>query len=439
MENKNTKLKQAFEQIEKQTLADLPKEEQVVRAYSDSFNNRMDTLLDGTGKDEITTVKRIRVKWSVLVAAVMMTAVFSVTASAMIKGESVWKLFDFTPDPERYEIIDIEAEGAVVKEDDYDTLTYTGKPITMKCTIDTGESWSWPDRGLKIYLDGVRQTFDAKIGDKEYKNTDMLHLKNEQGTVRSIEFTFQPNIGKKGDEMLLSVLAIFDPDVTYYPQCKGEHKELFVGHRDDDNDRICDDCLINDDEIPSGPSSYTLQPETMIRVVMKKDAPAQTKTVGDFSGMKVDSLNKRIYKSYEYEDSYENKLNDYDTMESLAAVLYKSARTSYVSEWGVYSHKTRIETKSKENDEFTVNLHGATGKYRVSLYINNEIQNVFDGSAYADVDIVHGQQTELTFNLDTTKLPKGDNYCYVLFQRLNGDADAFRWIHYGLVYTIEVK
>ena len=75
----------------------------------------------------------------------------------------------------------------------------------------------------------------------------------------------------------------------------------------------------------------------------------------------------------------------------------------------------------------------------MSLYINNEIQNVFDGSAYADVDIVHGQQTELTFNLDTTKLPKGDNYCYVLFQRLNGDADAFRWIHYGLVYTIEVK
>ena len=152
-----------------------------------------------------------------------------------------------------------------------------------------------------------------------------------------------------------------------------------------------------------------------------------------------DELDKKIYESYEYEDSYENKLNDYDTVQSLAAVLYKSVRKSYVSEWGVDCHKTRIETKAKENDDFIINLHGATGKYRVSLYINNEIQNVFDGKAYADVDVVHGQQAELNLKLDTTALPEGDNYCYVLFQRLDGEADVFRWIHRGLVYTVEVR
>lgn len=85
MENKNTKLKQAFEQIEKQTLADLPKEEQVVRAYSDSFNERMTDLLNGTDKNTDNTAKHRRIRWSVLVAAVLMCVLtVSVVAGEMI-------------------------------------------------------------------------------------------------------------------------------------------------------------------------------------------------------------------------------------------------------------------------------------------------------------------------------------------------------------------
>ena len=85
MENKNTKLKQAFEQIEKQTLVDLPKEEQVVRAYSDSFNERMTDLLNGTDKNTDNTAKHRRIRWSVLVAAVLMCVLtVSVVAGEMI-------------------------------------------------------------------------------------------------------------------------------------------------------------------------------------------------------------------------------------------------------------------------------------------------------------------------------------------------------------------
>lgn len=85
MENKNTKLKQAFEQIEKQTLADLPKEEQVVRAYSDSFNERMTDILNGTDKNTDNTAKHRRIRWSVLVAAVLMCVLtVSVVAGEMI-------------------------------------------------------------------------------------------------------------------------------------------------------------------------------------------------------------------------------------------------------------------------------------------------------------------------------------------------------------------
>lgn len=437
MKKKNEMLKAAFEEAARAELERLPDENRVIRPYSENFRSKMDTLLT----QEMTEGKKKSFRFGKIaaVAAVIAAVMCTFTASAFIMGDGIWKLVNFTPDPEAYETIDISSEDIIVKEDDYDTLIYNGEPVTLKYTIDTGESWEWPDRGIMVYLDGVRQTFDAVVAQETYENIDMLHLQNEQGAERTVEITFEPNIGKRGDEMFLSVLVIYDPDVNYFTQCDTEHKELFVGHWDDNNDSICDRCSVNIDEIPSGPSSYTIDSNAMFKMIMEKDAPSQTLIAEDFSGLKVDELDKKIYESYEYEDSYENKLNDYDTMQSLAAVLYKSVRSSYVSEWGVDGHVTRIKTKAKENDDFTINLHGATGRYRVSLYINNEIQNVFDGKAYADVGVVHGQQSELKINIDTTKLPKGDNYCYVLFQRLDGEEDVFRWIHYGLVYTLEVK
>ncbi len=436
MKNRNEMLKAAFEEAARTEIGKLPAEDKIIRPYSEEFRNKMNDLLYAEVKEE--KKKRLRFGRIAVIAAVLMM-VCTFTVSGFITGDGIWKLVNFTPDPEDYETIDISSEDIIVKEDDYDTLIYNGEPITLNYTIDTGESWEWPDRGVMVYLDGVRQTFDAKLGEEIYESIDMLHLQNEQGAERTVEITFEPNIGNKGDVMFLSVLSIYDPDVNYFTQCDTERKELFVCHWDDDNDSICDRCEVNIDEIPSGPSSYTIDSQTMIKLIMEKDAYGQTLIVDDFSGLRVDELNKRIYDSYEYEDSYENKLNDYDTMKSLAAVLYKSVRSSYVSEWGVDGHVTRIKTKAKEDDDFIINLHGATGKYRVSLYINNEIQNVFDGKAYADVAVVHGQQSELNISLDTTKLPEGDNYCYVLFQRLDGEEDVFRWIHYGLVYTIEVK
>lgn len=433
---RNPLIRKAFEEAAKREIEKLPKEENIIRPYSDEFNEKMEELLR---VKESSPKRKFRFGRIAAVAAVL-AVMLTFTSSALLKGDSIWKLLNFEPDPEKYETIEIKADSLVKKENDYDTLSYIGEPITLKYTVDTGESWEWPDKGIMIFLDGVRQTFDARVNGEEHKSIDMLHLQNEPGTVKSIEFTFEPNIGNKGDEMYLNVMAIFDPEVDYYPQCNSKNKQLFVGHADADNDSICDDCSVNIDEIPSGPSSYTRHNETIIRVIMEKDAPSKTAIADSFSGIKVDELDKRIYKSYEYEDSFENIHNDYDTMQGVVASVYKKIKDSYIREWGVDCHATRIKTKAKENDEFTVNLHGATGKYRVSLYINNEIQSVFDGAAYADVDVVHGQQTELVFDLDTTKLPEGDNYCYVILQRLDGEDNISHWLDcFGLDYIIEVK
>lgn len=432
----NPLIRKAFEEAAKREIEKLPGEENIIRPYTDEFNEKMEELFKAK---EPAPRRKLRFGKIAVVAAVL-AVTLTFTTSAFLKGDGIWKLLNFEPDPENYETVEIKADGAVEKGDDYDTLTYTGKPVTIRYTVDTGESWEWPDKGVMIFLDGVRQTFDARVNDEVYKGIDMLHLENEKGTVRSIEFTLEPNVGKKGDELFLDVMAIFDPDVDYYPQCKSKHKQLFVSHTDDDNDSICDDCSVNIDELSSGPSTYTRQNETMIRVIMEKDAPSRMPVADNFSGIKVAELDKRIYKSYEYEDSFENIHNDYDAMQGVTASVYKDIKDSYIREWGVECHATRIKTKAKEKDDFIINVHGATGRYRVSLYINNEIQTVFDGAAYADIDVVHGNQTELNVSIDTTKLQKGDNYCYVLLQRLDGDEGYFRYLDcFGLDYTIEVK
>ena len=331
---RNPLIRKAFEEAAKAELEKLPKEENIIRPYSDDFNVKMEGLFEVS---KASHKKRLRFsKVAVIVAALAVMLTF--TTSAMLAGDSWLKLFDFKHDPEEYESIEITAEGAVVDEDNYDTLVYTGGAITLKYTVDTGESWEWPDKGVMIYLDGVRQTFDARVDGVEYNDIDMLHLKNVKGAVQSVEFTFEPNVGEKGDELFLTVTAIFDPEVEYYAQCNNKHKELFASHWDNNNDRICDKCFVNIDEIPSGPSSYTRQNETMIKILMEKDAPGNVAIEEDFSGIKVDELNKRIYRSYEYEDSYENIHNDYDTMTGVAASVYKDVKDSYYTEWGADYH-----------------------------------------------------------------------------------------------------
>jgi len=437
MNKRNSLIKEAFEQAAKKELELLPEEENIIRTYSDEFQLKTEKLFEA--KSQAAPKKKLRFGKVAVIAAVL-AVLLTFTASAFITGGGMWKLFNFKSDPERYQKIEVEVEDSYENDEVFveKVMEYTGEPITVKYYVDTGESWNWPDKGIMVYIDGVRQTFSAKVGEQEHKNIEMLHMENEKGTEKNVEITLKPNVGKKGDEMYLSVVVIFDPEVTCYPQCISEHKLLRPMHYDYDRDDFCDRCSTDVTTEKGGPSSLTVSSESMTKIVMKQDAPVKTEITENYSGLKTSELNERIYKSYGYESS-DGKHNEYDTMEGFATVIYKDVKDSYFLEWGVWCHSTRIETKAKEKDEFILNLHGATGKYRVSLFVNNEIKPVFDGAYYTDVDIVHGQQSELAVSLDTTKLPKGDNYFYVMYEKLDGNVDVFRSAENGRVYTVEVR
>ncbi len=433
---RNPLLRKAFEEAAEREIEKLPKEENIIRSYSDEFKEKMEELIEFKHS---ATKRKIRFGKVAVVAAVL-AVVLAFTASASLGGDSFFRLFIREPDYENYEKLDIEAEGAYENEEIFveEELEYTGKPLVLRYTVDTGETWTWPDKVIMIYIDGVRQTFTAKTVEGEQENIEMLYLRNEKGRQKSFEITLEPNIGKCGDEMYLSVVAVFDPEVNYYPQCKTEHKQLRPVHYDDNADNLCDICSTDISKVKSGPASLTVQSESMIKIVMKKDAPSETRVTKNYSGLRVSDLDKTIYKSYEYADS-DGKHNQYDTVEGLSAVIYKKIKDSYYWQWGARCHSTRIKTKAVSDDEFIINLHGATGKYRVSLFVNNEIQPVFDGSFYADVEVAHGKQSELTVKLDTTKLIEDDNYIYVMYEKLDGQIDEFRMVDRGNAYTVEVK
>ena len=75
----------------------------------------------------------------------------------------------------------------------------------------------------------------------------------------------------------------------------------------------------------------------------------------------------------------------------------------------------------------TLNLYGKPGEYRVAFYIGTEPQKVFDGAENIDVTIKEGMQLEIDIELDTAKLPEGENRYYVVYKKMGADHFEHGW------------
>lgn len=445
---KNDILKAAFEEAAKTEINNLPDESKIIRPYTDDFCERMEKLFKAD--ESVVHEKKIRFgKVAIVAAVIIVFFVFSVSGLIV-------ENFDFSFGNPNYGTSDFEftSDGASEDENELKSIVYSGKKIKLKYTYfetayenDNGSvGMDFPEYGLMLYVNGVKQSFDVKGKGVRANDTDLFIIEPVPGEEKSVELSFKPNIGKEGETLGVSLVKMYDPDNNFYTQCVGTNDSLPC-HWDDDNDRICDRCGVNIDMIPvGGPEAYSILSYNA-KLIMEKDAPEQINIATDFSGMKVSKLDKRIYHSYDYFDSSDNLLNDFDEMRNLGVKIYKDFEESYHeesyfikelnrvvtnSEWS-----TRIKTSAKEKDSFTLNLFGHEGKYRVSFYIGTEIQSVFDGCYYADIELKKGEQVELNIQLDTTKL-KGDNYCYVLYTPLDSVSDAFGGISEGLIHKITV-
>ncbi len=448
MKNRNEMLKAAFEEAARTELEQLPEEDKIIRSYTPDFRNKMKELLN---EEKAEKKKNFRFTRVAVIAAVLMV-LLAFTASGIIVEK-----FPLAFGNSNYGISDFKftSEGAFEDENELRSIVYNGKKVKIRYTYSEtdyeNENGSigadFPEYGLMLYVDGVRQSFDIRYDRGKVKDTDIYIIESEPGKEKSVELSFKPNIGKKGETLSLALVKIYDPDNNFYTKCV-DTRGVFVGHWDDDNDRICDKCGGNIDMIPvGGPTAYEIF-SFNAKLVMEKDATKQTPVADAFSGMKVSELDERIYHSYDYFDSFDNLHNDFDEMRNLGVKIYKDFDESYHeesyfieelnqvitnSEWA-----TRIETEAKTEDDFILNFYGQEGKYRVSFYIGTELQTVFDGCDYVDIEVKKGEQVELAINVDTSGLT-GDNHCYVLYTPLDGVWDAFGGISQSLIHTIEIN
>ncbi len=410
MKKDNPMLKKALEEAARQELKALPEERQVIRPYSKKFENDMQKLI---GKwDTAVKCKRPRVRVAALIAAVLMIVLTVGTVGAATIKRDVCRTSDWT-------IVGSEITGE--NESEMREIIYNGKEIVINYTTEYGEDVEYPDSGIMITVNGIRQTFDVKTKGDKAKNVDFYIVESKPGKIKNIQFTFSPNIGKKGDVMSLAVLELSDP----MGKCCTD--KCVMGHINEDEDNICDKCS---KLWLYGPESNTVEFCGISRLVMNEDATEEVATCKDFSGVTISPVEEIIRDCYNYEKlSEEGIFNEYDEIQTAVAFIYNDFENQiYYDKDAYYSDESTLRNltstvSASENEKLSVNVHGKGGKYRVSFYIDTEIQPVFDGYDYLDIEFANGEQVVLDLNLDTSDM-KGEYDCFVLFKPLD---DVLDW------------
>ncbi len=460
---KNFMLQKAFKEVAENEIKALPEEEKIIRPFSDSFKDNFENIINSTSEKQEYR-KRRKVKWAAIIAAVLAVCLFSVSVSAKsVSIIDMLKSLGFTFDegiiddskyfgseyreeqgadvtvnvPDSFIIDDskyfeilynegkevnvtVDIPGSYVKGegmDEYMYLEYKGEPLTVKYTLEGGEKSEPTKRVVMLLVNGVRQTFDAKLNEKAFEGVDSLTL--EEGELQVAELTFEPNIGKKGEEMALEVVSIFDPNDIHYTYCTADDK-LTGQHWDNDNDNICEKCAFDLTKQPTGgPGALELWHDQFIKLIMKKNAPTETDSVcGIFSGAVESDLNEIIKES--------NDISVSD-METINVKVYQNLEEDIgYDEEGTLASKTIFKTTPKEDDKFTINVHGRPGKYRLAFYIGAEPQAVFDGKEYVDVEIKDGKQVELNISIDTTEF-KEHNRFHIIYKHIGDDLFRENW------------
>lgn len=411
MKKDNPMLKKALEEAARIEIQSLPSENQVIRPYSEKFENQMNGIL---GKEQTANIrKRPRVKLAALIAAVLVLVLTIGTVGAVTKMDSgVARTSDWT-------IVGSETTGE--NETEMEEIIYDGKEIVINYTTEYAEDVQYPDSGIMITVNGIRQTFNVKTKGDKVKNVDFYVVEAKPGEIKNIQLTFTPNIGKKGDVMSLALLELSDPLGKCCPDKGG------MIHLDEDDDNICDGCS---KLWLYGPQTNSVQYSGIRRLVMNEDATEEVAICKDFSGATISPVEEIIKDCYNYEKLTEEGIfNEYDDIDNAVAFIYNDFENQiYYDKDAYYSDESTLRNltstvSASENEKLSVNVHGKGGKYRVSFYIDTEIQPVFNDCDYLDIEFADGEQVTLDLNLDTSNM-KGEYECFVLFKPLD---DVLDW------------
>lgn len=271
-----------------------------------------------------------------------------------------------------------------------DIVEYNGGEVTTEVTILNGSFKM--EKGFCISLNGVLQECTIECDGKKTESSIMPKLIFDADQERTFKISFTPNIGRKGDTLEMSLVHSYLPSYRVT-----DDMEFKVIHGNEN-------CILD-------VANKTLK--------LNSDSTNEDCITDSFSGAKVGKLNKTLYTSHYYENVQGDIFND--TYEANRIALYDDFDKVYFVSEGVFydnvEYLAQMTVPRAEKTSVTINLYGKPGKRRVCLLINNEIQPVFDGKYYADVEFKEGEQVELVVEIDTSDLDKY-NSIYALSKEL---------------------
>jgi len=222
---------------------------------------------------------------------------------------------------------------------------YNGKPIKFAYNMKNMRSEA--EWGLRVYIDGVLQTFSVYHEQECVAyNTQQYNVCLNEEETQDIEIELIPNIGEKGEILALNVCTILNPS---YMLEGTSYVSFLPNHR--------------------------LSSSMTMKIIMKKSIEVETK-IKQLSATFV-KVPDGIINQYNILDNNGQYQNNFD--EQIIFNIYKKNEDDDI----LYC---------KENDVIKVSGYGKPGKYIVSMYINHELVPIFDDSMYGEIEIMNEQQ-----------------------------------------------
>lgn len=292
--------------------------------------------------------------------------------------------FSWADDPEKFYLEDSAGEEIV--------LNYSGDYLTLYSQITTGGYQKEMQLAVLLYINGVRQSFIPTVGETTFDETGMFKMQFSPKEEKITEIKFKPNTGSAGEITSLYCCIFNYPD---YVVDAAEENEGYAFYHDYG---VAGPIKIVMDESPAEPS---------VNICSK---------YGKISVSEPDTLMREMYKESCDPDCEEIILNKIIKIGAMSTAL------KYDS--GALVHDLRLIAAEKDNIDIC--FYGASGKYRLALFVNNELQSVFDGCQYLDFSVEDGLQTTISVPVNATTCEKGSNNCYItLFSFDNEDAIFF--------------
>lgn len=261
---------------------------------------------------------------------------------------------------------------------------YENGSVIVAVRIDN-EDRSW-ECGVTLSIDGVFQRFSIVDGNGSLSEPAYMHTIDITSNSSSvIMISFEPSIGKAGQELSLEVGTMINPSF----------RTEYIGQ-----------------PVYGHPLAHSFSAAGTATIVFREDAPQQitpSKTNVSVRPIDEEFINSLLEEGWMEEDLYDRLQRDY---------FFSIQGNENGDVEGNIIYINRLESPY-----ILFEVYGRESEYRASLFIDHEPVVFSDGSFYFDFEVNDKEITDIEIPIETSRLPIEGHLYIVLFAKNNGELE----------------